>query len=76
MLLLRSVVAVLAWEQLLVTLASAILTPQDSPPVPVISSGLMSTNVFWRGQQASDGTVCALKPLKASFLHPRQHYFG
>lgn len=27
------------------------------PPVPAISSGLASTNVFWRGQQASDGTI-------------------
>ena len=31
--------------------------PLPEPPVPSISSGLRSTNVFWRGQQAKDGTV-------------------
>lgn len=31
--------------------------PMPVPPVPAISSQLTSTAVFWRGQQASDGTV-------------------
>lgn len=33
------------------------MPPLPAPPVPQISSGLPSTNVFWRGQSASDGTV-------------------
>eukprot|EP01050_Picozoa_sp_SAG11_P009154 SAG11_NODE_844_length_6891_cov_3.648704_2_plen_815_part_00 len=38
-----------------VPLATAPSLPE--PPVPTISSGLASTNVFWRGQRASDGTT-------------------
>lgn len=33
------------------------IAPIPEPPVPNISSNLSSSNVFWRGQQASDGTV-------------------
>ena len=33
------------------------LPPLPEPPVPQLSSGLPSANVFWRGQQAADGTV-------------------
>jgi sialidase-1 len=33
------------------------LDPIPEPPTPAPTSGLLSRNVFWRGQQASDGTV-------------------
>lgn len=31
--------------------------PMPVPPLPALSSGLPSTAVFWRGQQATDGTT-------------------
>ena len=42
---------------LLPLLGCAARQPLPEPPLPAMSSGLASTNVFWRGQRASDGTV-------------------
>ena len=47
----------LAAHTCILLLAAAAAQPLPEPPVPSISSGLTSTNVFWRGQRASDGTT-------------------